>query len=223
MDFLQKVLWPLTSLLRLVLEAIVPIVHSYGLAVMLLSILVSVMLTPITRAARRMEMFDKERQERMAPLIAEVRANYRGQDRFEKTDEIYQQFNYHPVKSMGSLLPLLVQLPFLLAALFLLLDYPPLAGQSFLFIGDLSRPDGAISLLGEGRSVNALPLILTLVAIIDSVIRPEATRQTRLRFLIVSAVLVILIYPFPAAVCLYWLTSNLVSLIRSIVGRFRRT
>jgi YidC/Oxa1 family membrane protein insertase len=219
MDLLRALLSPLTALLEAVLNIIHAVVGDYGLAIIALSVLVSLALTPITVMARRLEEKEKARQEKMAPLIAAVRAQYRGQERFEKTDEIYQQFGYHPIKAMISLLPLFVQLPFLLAALFLLTDYPPLQGEPFLFVGDLSQPDAVARV--AGFPLNVLPLALTGVAIIDSWVRPEATKQSKQRFLIVALVLLVLIYPLPAAVSLYWMTSNLVSLVKSLLRKVR--
>lgn len=219
MDYLRSLLWPLSELLRLVLELLVPLVGGYGLAIVCLSLIVSTVLSPITGLARRLEAADKERQELMAPEIAKAKRESSGRDRFERIEEIYQAHGYHPIKSMGSLLPLLVQLPFLLAALFLLTDYPPIVGQTFLFVRDLSLPDGLLPL--GGLSVNLLPLLLTAVAVLESFLRPESTVQSRIRFLIVAVVLVVLIYPFPAGVCLYWLTSNLASLVRSLVRGLR--
>ena len=192
MDILRSLLWPLTELLRVVLDALVVVTGSAGLAIMLLSVIVSFALSPITGIARRLEEADKRRAEHMAPAIAEAKLNYTGQERFERVDEIYQQHGYHPIKSMASLLPLMVQLPFLLAALFLLTDYPPIVGDPFLFIRDLAQPDSLIPV--AGYAINALPLLLTVVSVAESIIRPESTAQTRFRFLIVALVLVILIY-----------------------------
>jgi membrane protein insertase Oxa1/YidC/SpoIIIJ len=56
---------------------------------------------------------------------------------------------------------------------------------------------------------------MTAITIAESQIRPEATAKSRAQFLLVAAVLLVLIYSFPAAVCLYWLTSNSVSFVRS--------
>jgi len=213
MDYLRSLLWPLSELLRLALELLVPLVGGYGLAIACLSLIVSTVLSPITGLARRLEAIDKARQEMMAPDLAAAKRELSGRDRFERIEEIYQAHGYHPIKSMGSLLPLLVQLPFLLAALFLLTDYPPIAGQSFLFVRDLSLPDGLLPV--GGFSINLLPLLLTAVAVLESFLRPESTAQSRMRFLIVAVVMLVLIYPFPAGVCLYWLTSNLLSCFRS--------
>jgi YidC/Oxa1 family membrane protein insertase len=217
MDFLRTILSPLTALLGAALELLHSFIGNYGLAIIALSVLVSLLLTPITALARRLEEKEKARQDAMAPLIAAVNAQYRGQERFEKTDEIYQQFKYHPIKAMISLLPLFIQLPFLLAALFLLSDHASLQGQPFLFVRDLAQPD-AIATIG-GFAINILPMALTAIAVVDAWIRPEATKQSKQRFLVVALVLLVLIYPFASAVSLYWLTSNVVSIAKSLLRR----
>lgn len=217
MDFFPGVLWPLTELLRFFLDLLLPLTGSYGFSIILLSIAISTALSPITGLARRLEATDKARQEEMAPQVTEAKRTLRGRERFERIDEIYQLHGYHPIKSMGSLLPLMVQLPFLLAALFLLTGYAPLAGENFLFIPDLSLPDRLLPI--GGYEINVLPVALTAVAVTESWIRKESTQGSRRRFLVVAIILLILIYPFPAGVCLYWLTSNAVSLCRSYIRR----
>ncbi|MEI5678674.1 MULTISPECIES: membrane protein insertase YidC [unclassified Mesorhizobium] len=214
MQLLEFIISPLTWVFQTVYEGIFAATGNYGISIILLSLAATLITSPIARKARELEQKEKVRQDEMAPLVAAARERYKGRDRFEKIDEIYQAHGYHPIKSMASLAPLLLQLPFLLAALFMLVNYPPLAGQGFLFVQDLSKPD-ALALLPGSYALNILPIALTAIALLDSFTKPEATAQSRRRFLIVSLVLLALIYPFPAAVCLYWLCSNFWSLIRS--------
>lgn len=222
MQILELILTPLVWLFQLVFEAIHAAVGSYGLSIVLLSLVVTIVMYPIASSARKLEEKEKLRQERMAPAIAAARVAYKGRERFEKIDEIYQENNYHPIKSMASMAPLMLQIPFLLAALFLLVDYPPLVGRSFLFIPDLSLADGLLPFPVAGFSaINLLPISLTAVALLESHLKPEGTAKSRQRFLIVALVLLALIYSFPAAVGLYWLCSNIWSLLRSMAYRLR--
>ena len=89
-----------------------------------------------------------------------------------------------------------------------------------MFLSDLGSPDQLIplSFMGAGVNLNILPLLLTGVAIVESIIKRNATKSGRLKFMIVATVIVILIYPLPAAVCLYWFTSNVVSLLSELNG-----
>ncbi len=213
MEFLRAILWPLRMALELMLDAMHGAMGSYGLSIILLAVVVSLLLSPVTAIARRLEAMDQARQKEMAPEIAAAKASFAGREQFEKIDEVYRRRGYHPIQSMGAVMPLFIQLPFLLAALFLLTGDAALTGEGFFFIRDLGAPDGLLSL--GSLSVNLLPIAMTAITVAESQIRPEASAGSRRQFLIVAAVLLVLIYSFPAAVCLYWLTANTVSLARS--------
>lgn len=217
MEILTTILWPLMAVLEAVLGLLHTLTGSYGLSIICLSILVSAALMPVSAHARRLEQKDKDRLAAMAPKLAEIKAQSTGQERFERTDEVYQEHGYHPIKSMVSLLPLLIQLPFLLAALFLLSNYSPIQGQPFLFIPDLAAPDHLIKLFGV--TVNVLPIALVGVTLVEAWLKKESTAQSRWRFLIIALVILVLIYPAPSAVCLYWFTSTCFSLMRTVVGQ----
>lgn len=205
-------------MLELALTMIHSVTHSYGMSIIALSVIISLLLTPVTSYARRLEAKESTRQREMAPLIARAKSALTGRAQFEEIDAIYQRFGYHPIHSMISLLPLLIQLPFLLAALLLLVEHPGLNEESFLLIRDLSEPDALLKI--ASLQINLIPIALTAIAVAESHIRPEATVEARWRFLFVAAVLLILIYPFPAGVCVYWLTANSVSLAKSCLRRF---
>jgi membrane protein insertase Oxa1/YidC/SpoIIIJ len=111
-----------------------------------------------------------------------------------------------------------LQIPFLISALLLLSSYPPLSAQPFLVINDLSRPDELLPM--GAATINLLPILICLTALAESAIN-DADGRTKLRFLIVTGVIAVLIYAAPAGVCLYWLTSNMLSLGRALVERQR--
>ncbi|WP_394891479.1 YidC/Oxa1 family membrane protein insertase [Mesorhizobium sp. AaZ16] len=215
MGALSIILWPIIAPMGFVLDWLHHLSGSYGVAIILLSALVRMVTLPLSKIGRRHVECERLVQLQMQPALAEAKARYSGRERFERIEGIYASHQYHPIHSMASLLPLLIQIPFLLAALFLLTDHPSLAGERFLFIRDLAQPDRLLS-LGQGVTVNLLPILLTAVAVIESAVAANATRLSRLRFLIIAVVLLVLIYPLPAAVCLYWMASNAWSLIATL-------
>jgi YidC/Oxa1 family membrane protein insertase len=115
------------------------------------------------------------------------------------------------------MLPLFLQIPFLISALFLLTNYQPMSGHHFLFIHDLMRPDELLP-LGATR-INLLPLLICLVTFGEWLI-DRSDQKKRFSFFIITAVLVVLIYRAPAGVCLYWLTSSTLSLGRAGAKRY---
>lgn len=221
METIETILSPIIGLMEFLLGFFYSIFASYGLAIIALSLVVRFVMIPVARLGQRYEQKETAIQLKMAPAIKEIRSKYSGQQRFEQIELIYGDNKYHPIHSMISVLPLFIQIPFLLSALILIVNHPALVDQGFLILPDLSNPDRLLrlDLVFPGLTLNLLPLLLTGIAIIDSLIKKDATPQSRTRFLIVALVLLVLIYPLPASVCLYWLTSNLWSLLASAAGR----
>ncbi len=218
MVVVETMLYPIIAMMTALLNFFFGMFNSYGLAIIFVSAVIRIILYPIIKYTGRIEKREQLIQLKMAPELAVAKANYTGRERFEAIDEIYQKYGYHPIKSLSSLAPLLLQIPFLLSALFLLTKYPPLVGEPFLFIEDISQPDGLLQ-IGSSLAINLLPIALTVVAVIDSAINPLSTNQARMRFLVISIVLLVLIYPLPAAVNLYWFSSICWSIIGTIYYR----
>ena len=72
------------------------------------------------------------------------------------------------------------------------------------------------------NGINLLPLSIAGISLAESAIKPGLTRGARLRYLVVMIVIVVLIYPLPAGVCLYWLTTNVWSLASTIITLISR-
>jgi YidC/Oxa1 family membrane protein insertase len=217
MHFLEFVLSPIIWLMRQVLELAHGLTGSYGLAIVLLSLAVTLATYPLALISRRAEEKEKALQDAMKPGLDEAKAKYKGEQRFNAIEKVYKAHNYHPIKALRSLGGLALQLPFLIAALLLLVDYAPLAGVPFLVIADLARPDGLIG-LGE-LSVNLLPLLMVAVSLLDAWANPLMGREAVGRFVILALGLFILVYALPAAVVLYWTSNNVWALARTLMRR----
>ena len=219
MEFVSLLLSPISEAMRVALTLFEGATGSYGIAIILLSMTVRLLTAPVTRVAGRAEARDRQTQAAMADELREIRRTSKGRERFERTEALYQRHGYHPMRSVASLLPLFLNLPFLLAALFLLSTYAPLTGMPFLVISDLLEPDRLMHL--GAVTINLLPILITVVTLSESLIGTNSTRSSRLRFLIVGLVIAILIYPMPAGVCLYWLASSCASFLASASRRLK--
>ena len=214
MQTVSVLLSPIIWVMRFVLELAHSLVGNYGMSIIILSVGARLATAPLAKLARASEKQNRMRQAAMEPELAAIKSESKGRERFERTEAVYQRHNYHPIMAVSASLPLFLQIPFLISALLLLSSYPPLSGQPFLVINDLLRPDELL-ILGVGR-INLLPILICLTALAESAI-DDADRRTKLRFLIVTGVIALLIYAAPAGVCLYWLTSNMLSLGRALV------
>jgi YidC/Oxa1 family membrane protein insertase len=213
--FLETLLFPLIYLLETALEIFRSLTGNYGAAITSLSMFVAAVSYPLSRYSQRVELREKLLQETMAPKIRDAKRNFKGERQFNEIEKIYQAHNYHPIKSLKSVAGIAFQLPFLIASLLLLMDYRPLAGEHFLFLNDLSKPD-AFFLLG-GVSVNVLPILMASITVCETAIKPEMTPDGRIKFYFITFGLLLLVYALPSAVVLYWTTNNTISLTRSLV------
>lgn len=215
MSFLKGFLFPLIWLLGAALALFHDLSGSYGVAILLLSLSVFLVTMPLACWARKIELRDKEIHAAMAPRLADVKSRFKGEQRFLETEKIYKEFGYHPVHSIKSSAGIAVQLPFLIASLLLLVDYPFPAQTGFLFVPDLSQADGLLTVAGV--QINLLPLLMMAVTLIETVIKPEMGKAAKTRFFLITMAIVVLIYNLPAAVVLYWISNNLLSLGRCVL------
>lgn len=187
--------------------------QSYGLAIILLSLTVSVVTYPIVSIGSRIEKEHSNLVATIDPKILEIKNNYSGEEQFRQIEQLYTSYGYHPIKAVKSASGFLFRIPFLISSLLLLINYPALDGQAFLFITSLSKPDNLLPMFG--LNINILPILVSLVAILESAITPGKSRKDRNTFLFVSLAICLMIYNLPSAIVLYWLFNNVWSLVLS--------
>ena len=128
----------LQTLLRLCLEMFYRLIPNYGIAIILLTILVKIILFPLTRKSYE----STGKMQLLQPKIKEIQERHKNDQRKlnEKLAELYKKEGINP---MGGCLPMLLQLPIFLALYGLLNRYFPLRGAIFIpgWITDLSAPD----------------------------------------------------------------------------------
>jgi YidC/Oxa1 family membrane protein insertase len=152
---LEPIAGPLLNGLGILLSFLYDLVRSYGVAIILLTILVRVVLLPLTiRQTRSMQEMQK-----LQPKVKELQRKYKGnrQKIAEETQKLYRE---HQVNPLGGCLPLLLQLPVFFALFGVLRategafaqpaeDIRPAVVQAD---GTVCRPDTEPSVGGEAPS-----------------------------------------------------------------------
>lgn len=128
---------PLALLIDLVYTKVLTPMNlaSYGLAIILVTILIRLLVYPLTK--KQMESMKKMQE--IQPKMKELQEKY-GKDRnkmAEKQMELYRQEGVNPA---GGCLPLLIQMPILFAFYYALLSLGPKLNQHFLWIPSLAKP-----------------------------------------------------------------------------------
>jgi YidC/Oxa1 family membrane protein insertase len=215
--------------LRAILEFWQGLVGNWGLAIMLLSLSVKVLMWPLTWVAERWQADVHRQQSLLAPELAAIRRELRGEEAHNRTLEVYRRHGVSQFYTLKSLAGFLVQIPVFIAAFDMLGENFGLAGAPFLWMGDLSLPDRLAALPGVlpffGGHLNLLPVLMTVFTILaarlqeDASLAPELRGSQRLRLYGMGALFFLLLYTFPAGMVLYWTTNNLLHVIKILAGR----
>lgn len=188
--------------------------HDPGWAVVGMSVLLSLLLTPLYIWIERRKNSDKAKSAPMQAEIDKIEAVYSGRERFYYTREIQRRYHYSPWTAVIPTLGLLVQIPFLLAAYHYLSELPVFNGAAFWYIKDLSKPDTIATF--AGLPINLLAILMTVINLVSGWRYAESGKpKERIQYMAVAAIFLFLLYSCAASVVLYWTLSNALSLVRS--------
>ena len=206
-----------------VLDLLASLTGSWGLAIILLALLVRVVLYPFAKRTLYEQKRFNEAHARLKPKLDEIKARYRGGEQAERLDELYREHKLNPAAGMKPLLLVLVQLPILIALFQILLKAPELRGVAFLGIDDLSQPD-RIAALGVdlpwfGAWLNLLPFVLAGTLVLGGLFVPgeRDLAASRKRLWVTAAMAVVffvLFYGFPSGLVIYWIATNLLAFVQ---------
>ena len=214
MEILQTlIVAPLSLLYEGLFELVQLFVHNLGPALLVLSLVTAFLMIPVEKAVRR--SVDKESllKEVMLPQLAEIKAKYKGRERNDAIKDLYYRYRYNPLYSIRSSLGILVQIPFLLGAFWMLSSYAPLNGSHFWKIKDLGIPDGL--LLG----INLLPILMTVINLATIVVS-RLSKRDAVQALVIALLFLVLLYDAPSALLLYWTSNNVIHFLRALVKRY---
>ena len=212
--------------LYILLNAIALLIPHWGLSVMVLSVLVGVLMRPLSNIADRLQDQVHEIDARLAPTLAAIKKNYKGGEQSEKILAMYKEEKVHPLYSLKSLAGVFVVIPIFIGAFDMLAENIHLSGESFLWIADLSQPDAFLQLPFQlpffGSYLNLLPFIMTGFSFVASKLHNhpamdvDQRRKHSRNLVLMSLGFLILFYTFPAGMVLYWTTNNLISVFKTL-------
>ncbi len=165
---------------------IIPVFHwlgkfmtNYGLIILVLTIIIKLVLSPLTYKT----YISQAKTRILAPDIAAINEKYPNQEdaikKQQKTMELYRLAGANP---MGGCLPMLLQMPILIAMFTFFPSSIELRGQSFLWANDLSAPDKILEWTGNipflsgtfGNHVSLFCLLMTVTNIIYTYITTKS-------------------------------------------------
>ena len=210
------IIYPIELLLEVCFTLINRVSGNPGTAITGVSIVINFLLLPLYLRADAIQSEEKKRQEAMKRWTDHIRKVFKGDEKVMMLSTYYRKMDYHPLYSLRSSVSLLLQIPFFMAAYHFLSGLNLLNGTSFLFIPDLGAADGLLRI--GTLTINVLPVLMTLINCIAAVIYTRGTPlKDNIQIYVLAGLFLILLYPSPSGLVLYWTMNNVFSLVKNIV------
>ena len=191
-----------------------------GAAVIPLSLCLNFLLLPLYNRADAIQKAEREREQLMAPGVDHINSVFKGDERYMMLQAYYRLHSYKPVYALRSSLPLLLEIPFFVAAFHFLSNLADFHNTPFGPLANLAEPDGLLKL--GGRSINLLPILMTAVNIVSSrIYAKDLSRKDKLQLYGMALIFLVLLYNSPSGLVFYWTLNNVFSLFKNIVGAAR--
>ena len=182
-----------------VLSAIEKLVHNWGVAIILLTILIKLAFYPLSAASYRSMAQMRE----LAPRLQRMKEQY-GDDRQKLQQAMMELYKTEKINPMGGCLPILVQIPVFIALYWVLLGSVEMRHAPFmLWIQDLSATDPYF----------VLPILMGATMIIQTKLNPTPPDPVQAKIMMIMPIVFsVFFFFFPAGLVLYWLVNNVLSI-----------
>lgn len=219
------ILAPLEIVLKWIMEIFHKIIPNWGVSILFMTILMRLIIFPLTRKSSEATLKMQELQ----PRMKEIQEKYNGnpQKMNEEMAKLYKETGYNP---LSGCLPLLIQFPLIFAMYNLFNNYFEFRGAMFIpgWIPDLSRGDSVYTLgfnipLGIGNQIRLLPIIYVFSQLLfGKITQPggmSGQQAGSMKFMMYGMPLIFffIFYNAPSGLLIYWITSNLLTLVQQII------
>ena len=196
------------------------IVHSWGLAIILLSVFLNVILFPLTMKSFK----SMQKMQELHPQMEKLKVQYKGNPQ-KLNQEIMELYKKYKINPFSGCLPMLLQMPIFFALYQALMKSIELRGTKFLWIKDLSMPDAVpipFTLPLIGNSINILPLVMVVAMVLQqkistktmgSAITVEQREQQKIMLIVMPIMFGFIFYNMPSGLVLYWVVNTVLTVV----------
>ena len=214
--FYQLVFGPLELIFETVYGIAYDIVDNPGTAIIPLSLCINFFLLPLYMRADAIQREERAREKSLAPGVARIKQAFKGDERYMMLMAYYRINHYKPVYALRCAFPLLLQIPFFVAAFHFLSNQPVFYGANWGPFANLAEPDGLLRI--GGFSVNLLPILMTLINLLaSSIYLKDLSIKDKVQLYGVALIFLVLLYNSPSGLVFYWTLNNVFSLFKNIV------
>lgn len=214
---------PFAVLLFVIMKFFNYVTGSWGISIILLTVFLKIVLYPLNAWSIR----SMRRMQKLSPYIQEVQQKYKKEPKRAQM-EVMALYKANKVNPITGCVPLLIQLPFLIAMFDLLKTSFLLRGVSFVpgWIDNLTAPDILFSWSHAipfiGKEFHLLPILLGLVMFVQQRLTTlkrtgpvtDQQRQQDAMGTMMAVLFTVMFYNFPSGLNIYWLSSMLLGIIQ---------
>jgi len=192
-------LWLIAKPLYFVLKFIHEYVGNWGIAIILLTVMIKALFFHLSAASYR----SMANMRRVTPDMQRIRENY-GNDRQKMSQAMMELYKKEKINPLGGCLPILVQMPVFISLYWVLLESVELRQAPFFFwIQDLSIKDPFF----------ILPLLMGITMFLQMHLNPTPPDPIQARVMKMMPIMFTFFFLFfPAGLVLYWLINNCLSI-----------
>ena len=185
-------------------------VHNYGLAIILMTVVIKAVFWPLSQKSYK----SMQQMKKLQPMMQKIREKHAGnKDAMNK--EIVQLYKTYKVNPAGGCLPILIQIPVFFGLYQALLNAIELRHASFvthlpftadtIWLADLSAKDPFF----------ITPLVMGASMFLQQRMTPAPGDPTQAKMMMLMPVVFTLLFlNFPSGLVLYWLTNNIISIFQ---------
>jgi YidC/Oxa1 family membrane protein insertase len=215
-EAVQKGWFPaLTNFFTAVLVATHNVVPNYGVAIILITIVVRLLMFPIMQR----QMRSMKRMSAIAPRMKEIQEQYKD-DRERQSQEVMKLYKESGFNPLTGCLPMVLQLPVFIGLYYALQNAIALRQEPFFaWIHDLSAPEVLFMVPGLELPVRLLPILMGGSMVLQTRLTPTTMdpAQARMMNTIMPLMFTFMFYQFASGLVLYWLVSNLLGIAQQLV------
>ncbi|MDR0624413.1 MAG: membrane protein insertase YidC [Treponema sp.] len=214
---------PLEKILKWFLLLFYKLIPNYGIAIILLTLLVKVVFFPLTKKGSEATL----RMQAISPKIKELQEKYKDNPQKMNAEmaELYKKEGYNP---LSGCLPMLLQIPIFFAMYNLFNNHFDLRGAMFIprWIPDLSLPEAVytfstfrIPILGW-NAIRALPFIYVgsqlLYGRVTQTPDQQGNAQMKMMLYVMPIMFFFILYDVPSGLLIYWIFSNVLTMVQQV-------
>ena len=217
----------LANILRFFLDFFYRLIPNYGVAIILLTVLIKILFFPLTQKSFE----STSKMSMLGPKIEEIKKKHKGKPE-KLNQEMMALYRKEGVNPVGGCLPLVLQMPIFFALFELLNNAFDLRGAPFIapWIGDLSAPESLLPFgftlpLLNWDELRILPFVMLGTTLLQSRIsqNPSAVQpQMKMMMYAMPIFFFFILYSMPSGLVIYWTMQNVLSIAQQLYINDRR-